>query len=291
MVLFQPWQGAVVGFIVVINLFITITLNNLVVWQKAAGQGISAYNVYKESTTANVYFLAGTVPYDSTSIFHDSLSNPMTRSWRYRISAIDSCGNESALSPIHKTIHLTQNIGLSNTINLIWDDYEGFSFGTYYINRLDSFTGWVTIDSIPSNLTSYTDATPPLGNMRYSIEVKHPEGCDPDAFKAANYSSSRSNRTSLISIGEDTTTVDITVAGNQGAGITIYPNPTAGKLTIASQQNGTLVIYTIIGVELKRLQVQQGINNVDISGYSPGVYLFNIDGQPSSRSISVVKRE
>jgi subtilisin-like proprotein convertase family protein len=268
----------------------TITLNNLVVWQKAQGQGISAYNVYKESTTANVYFLAGTVPYDSTSIYHDSLSNPMTRSWRYRITALDSCGNESALSPIHKTIHLTQNIGLSNTINLIWDDYEGFPYGTYYINRFKQNTGWVTIDSIPSNLNSYTDATPPLGNMRYSIEVKHPDGCDADAFKATNYSSSRSNRPSSISVGADTTgTGTIIIDQGTEGNIKIYPNPTQGNLVVESSDKYTLIIQNVLGTEVKRIQIVKGKNAVDISDQPAGIYLLGILNQPAEQSVRIIK--
>ncbi len=171
---------------------------NKIVWQKYFGLGISSYKVYKESTQAGVYQLAGTVPFDSLSLYVDPVANPMQHSWRYKLSVLDSCGNESPMSAEHKTIHLTINQGIGNTINLIWDHYQGFYFPTYYISRYKPATGWVLIDSLQSNLSSYTDfdTITPFG-LRYFVEVKHPIGCS--ATKSSeNHNSSRSNKTSPL---------------------------------------------------------------------------------------------
>jgi hypothetical protein len=155
----------------------SIDLVNVVVWEKPVSTSIDYYNIYKESTVAGVYFLAGSVYYDSLSTFTDPNSNPKQRSWRYKMTAVDFCGNESDFSDVHKTIHLSINQGLGNDFNLIWNDYEGYSYGTYFIHRHRPNTGWLVIDSIPSNLYSYTDFAVPQGNLDYVIEAKHSTGC------------------------------------------------------------------------------------------------------------------
>ena len=70
------------------------------------------------------------------------------------------------------------NNGVGGVKNLAWDNYEGFPVGTFYILRFHTSTGWVKIDSLPSNLTSYTDVNPPGGGtLSYAIEVVSPVPC------------------------------------------------------------------------------------------------------------------
>ncbi len=88
----------------------TITGTNIVVWEKQVGQNIDHYNVYREGTASGIYFLVGSTPIDSLSVLIDSFADPQLKSWRYRISAVDSCGQESQRSGIHKTLHLTVNL-------------------------------------------------------------------------------------------------------------------------------------------------------------------------------------
>jgi hypothetical protein len=45
--------------------------------------------------------------YSSPNSFVDMESNAKIRSYRYKVAAIDTCGNESVLSESHKTMHLT----------------------------------------------------------------------------------------------------------------------------------------------------------------------------------------
>lgn len=173
----------------------TATGTNKVVWQKTYGLGIESFRIYRESSMAGIYQLSGTVLFDSLSTFTDPVANPLVHSWRYRIAAVDSCGNESVMGPWHKTMHLTVNQGIGSTINLIWDNYEGFTYGSYFIWRYKPASGWTLVDSVASNLTSWTDynAPTPFG-LRYFIEIKHPDGCF--ATKTVeNHNSSRSNKT------------------------------------------------------------------------------------------------
>jgi len=181
----------------------TVTNYNEIVWEKPVTDQVDHYNIYRESTQSGVYLKVGENPYTDESIFVDENSNAKQRSYRYKISSADVCGVESDLSTHHKTMHLTVNLGLNNSINLIWDQYEGFDISTYYIYRHTQESGWQLYDSIPSNLTSYTDFDAPLEELSYYIEITNPYGCT--ATKATNRNTGRSNVRTTVNTGSNTT--------------------------------------------------------------------------------------
>ncbi len=176
----------------------SISGRNLVVWEKTAGLGIDYFNIYKEGTQSGIYQLIGSRPFDSLSEYHDSLSNPALRSWRYRISAVDSCGQESDLSSIHKTLHLTINLALGGGNNLIWDGYSGLPISSYVIYSGPAPDTLTAITVVSGSIFTYTHGSPPAGTLHYVVAAQHPfGGCTAD--KAKNYNSSKSNSTSIAS--------------------------------------------------------------------------------------------
>jgi hypothetical protein len=196
---------------------------NVVVWEKPVSTAIDYYNIYKESTVADVYFLAGSVDYDSLSIFTDPNSNPKQRSWRYKMTAVDLCGNESDFSDVHKTMHVAISHGLGTDYNLSWNDYDGYSYGSYYLYRYRPSTGWVSMDTLPSSNSSYTDFSVPQGEVNYVVETKHPNGCL--ATKTKNFNSSKSNTSFAIASGPLSVTISATDAslGNCDGTATVLP--------------------------------------------------------------------
>ncbi len=254
----------------------TVTGRNVIVWEKLVTQNIRSYYIYKESTQSNTYYLIDSVAVNAMSSYFDSVSDPGIRSWRYKISAVDSCGNESVLSEEHKTMHLNINLGLSSSINLIWDHYEGFSVTTYRIERFDGVNGWVVIDSVPSNLTSFTDFTPPAGNISYRIDVLHPTGCLATA-KAKNYNSTRSNPSSAKE----------TSVGDLPGGLSnlmVYPNPNFGvfnlHFTVPYEEDLNIAIYNAQGQRIfaaHNLQVRGSYHQqIDLSSDGIGVYFLQV---------------
>jgi hypothetical protein len=175
----------------------TATNKNVIVWDKTPNQAIVSFNIYKESTVSNVWNLIGNQPFDSLSTFVDLASTPNVKTEKYAISILDSCGNESAKSIAHRTMHLTVNAGqTSNTWNLIWNSYEGFTPATYAIWRADSTLQFVKVDSLSASSAYtylWTDYTAPSGLVYYMVEIVHPNGgCNPSKANT-NYNSSRSN--------------------------------------------------------------------------------------------------
>ncbi|MBI5220095.1 MAG: SprB repeat-containing protein [Bacteroidia bacterium] len=161
----------------------SIEHKNLIVWEKEVTTSIDYYNVYREGSWAGYYFLAGSKSYNSMSAFLDVNSNPHQRAYRYKITAVDLCGNESDASEPHKTIHLAINSGIGNEWNLIWTEYEGYDFPGCYIYRHSNSQGWVLIDSIATGYNSYNDIPPNQGQINYMVTVRSPQICSPTGTK------------------------------------------------------------------------------------------------------------
>ena len=255
----------------------SITEMNLVVWEKEVTSDVDFYNIYRETSQKNVYQLIGSSPIDSLSEFTDSVADPKIRSWRYKLSVVDKCDNESELSESHKTMHLTQNLGLNGVVNLIWDHYEGFNFSTYEIYRYSSASGWEKLGEIASDLTSYTDLTPPSsGFFYYVVEVLRPTSCTATR-KVSTHKSSRSNRTT------DLTTGIKAIQGNM-SNVGIYPNPSNGVFTLTfdmkKKEDVTVRMFDINGRLVHSIQYKDYFGTfrktLDLSELGSGLYFFQI---------------
>ncbi len=189
------------------------TGKNKVLWEKEQTQVIEQYKIYRENTQSGSFDLIGTTNYTDSSVFEDLLSNTNQQAYRYQIKYVDTCGNESSAGNIHKTIHLTINQGVGPTWNLIWTPYDGVSYSSYNIYRGSSASNMSLLTTVPSNLTSYTDANAPIGNVYYQIEIVGPN-CNPSK---SSYNTSRSN------ISTNDSSLDL--AKIENTKFSIYPNP------------------------------------------------------------------
>jgi len=255
----------------------SITGKNQIAWNKTAGAGIVSYNIYRETTSSGTFDLIASVPYNDISSYTDDYANPMNRSWKYKLSAVDGCSIESRLSSPHKTMHLTINLGILNSINLIWNHYEGFVplNNSYNIWRYIGGKSEI-IDAIPSNLNSYTDMTPPDGNVWYVVEAVHPSGCTP-TLKAGTLNSSRSNRQSKLKTGVKNEFTEVT-------NLNVYPNPGTGlfniSLDLPEKGEVDVKIFDLAGKIVYVNKIPGELNTldfkIDLSGYAPGIYQLNL---------------
>lgn len=249
----------------------TTTNYNLVVWEPLMDPGVEFYKIYRESSESGVYFEIGQSSADSISQFLDTISDPFIRSWRYKVAAVDDCGNEAEWSDYHKTIHLTANKGVGGEVNLIWDHYEGFAYSTYYIRRWHPTTQWETIDSIASNLFSYTDFTPPGdSSLVYMIQIKTPNTCT--AQKAQDYNNSRSNRGSINFPDLGGASIE-----EEEMGALIYPNPSNGMVNI--RYEGLILSYQLYDMSGKLILSDQNTDQnvqIDMGRFERGVYSIQL---------------
>lgn len=152
---------------------------NMIIYTKTPDVGTKAFIVWKETEVSYLYEPIGAIDYNNLNYFIDEKSNPKTQANRYKLSVLDVCDNQSSKSLPHKTMHLTVNAagGGADDINLIWDHYEGFYFGTYVIYRGSNESKMDSIHSIQSTLTSWTDDNPPTGDIYYQIGVRKAYPC------------------------------------------------------------------------------------------------------------------
>lgn len=258
----------------------SITEKNLVVWEKSDPTAVY-YKIYKESTTSGVYDFIDSVLVTNLSTYADMASSPVVKSARYKISTVDACGNESELSAAHKTLHLTTNLGNNNTINLIWELYEGFTFYTYRIWKGTSKLNLVLTDSVQNTFTSWTDTMPTPGDTSfYVVEVVHPTGCTPTAAKVLTYNSAQSN------VSNRMTPTGIDEMQVSDFGFQVYPNPYSGQTEIAytltEKAHVMLEVLNVLGKKVKT--VVDKVQNA-------GKYLYRFGGSEtgSSSGIFVLK--
>jgi hypothetical protein len=241
------------------------TNNNIIVWEPLQSDVTSAYAIYKETNIADEYASIGNVNYGSDGLFTDLNSNASVQASRYKLALIDTCGIESFLTPLHKTIHLTSNLGLNNTINLIWTHYEGFFFGSYNIYRGDAANNLTLLTTIASNLSSYTDLNPLAGPTFYVIEV---EGISCDPTRDVVFS-----RSNVITLS--TENIEESIASKMA----VFPNPTSGMININLFENisGKSIILTgITGERLFESNVNNTSFQLNMHEYAAGIYLLQL---------------
>ncbi len=152
------------------------TEKNMVVWEKTDEVGTDFFRILRETTTAGVYSEIGLVDYNSLSQFVDAGSDPRKQAYRYKISLIDTCGNESKLSDYHQPIHLQVSRNTAGGHNLDWSLYETESgqltFKTHFIYGGTDSTGLQLLDSVSGYVFKYTDPRTISWKTRYYYRVE-----------------------------------------------------------------------------------------------------------------------
>src|SRR5262249_48105474 len=154
------------------------TQQNMVVWEKQNNFEIQSFNIYREGSVVGQFDSIGNVLATNDGKFIDQAAVPNQQSYKYTMSAVDSCGHttlhylitSSAL--VHQTIHLAASQGLGNEVNLTWNPYIGFSYNTFYIYRGSSATTLQILDSVSATTYAYTDYTAQEGLNYYRVTAK-----------------------------------------------------------------------------------------------------------------------
>ena len=175
-----------------------------------------------------------------------------------------------------------------------WSSIEsGWIFAWSVVWRYSASGGWSKITSLPANIYSYTDFSPPAEDLMYFIEVLHPTGCTSDILKASTLNSTRSNRKNKLKESETT---------GQGAmniteGISIFPNPSSGVYTLVAEMPGmdelSVEVYDIAG-KMLRIAGYENIDGrleteLDLSMFEDGMYRVHLRSGEISENRMLVK--
>jgi hypothetical protein len=253
---------------------------NMVVWEKPITTAIDSFVIYRN--ISSVMTRIGAQSYSVTSMFVDNTAgvSPKTQAHEYAISIIDSCGNESAMSPTHKTIHQVTPIysGPPHTFDLVWSPYQGFPFADYEIWRdLNNVDIWTKIGTVPFNLTpQYTDANITSDSARYRIVATPAQPCyatikDPDPL-ATTVKSSKSNSSEKLTNPVSTEEISLNTS------VTISPNPSSGMFTVTNSKYiiTGINIYNMLGEKMFSNYGNTRKFNIAIPDITKGVYQLEI---------------
>lgn len=271
------------------------TTTNLVVWERVETNGIDHYNIYRENAIAGEYVKIDEVDADSLSQYVDLAASPEVRSWRYKLSATNECNVEGPQSLHHKTIHIVYSDGGSGNYDINWDQYEGFNYGTYYIDRRDAVnTNWVEIGQVTvGNALTLTDNPPVITGLDYRVTVETPGQCS--ATKANDYNSSRSNRSAgIFSPGDTDSIPDVGLTELVlDYEINVFPNPFNGTLNIQVEDKVSIESFEIKGVNGTTIRNEKVFGNSvssDLSDLERGIYFVIVHTSEGKSLHKVIKQ-
>ena len=254
------------------------TGKNLVVWLKENTDLIDFYTIYRESERKDVFEALATVPYSELSVYEDEEADPNIQPWRYKISATDVCGEETAMSEYHTTMHIAKVAGADteenkNQTNLIWNAYEGIDYESFIVMCKHKENGKILVDTLATlsaNFTSYTVDTAINNVISYYVGVKLPEVVNPKTqfMKAESgpFIIALSNIAEVENNDDDVAvgTIEKSNAKAYAIGHTIYVNNPACLET---------TIFDINGHKLANSQKQEYL---EVSVKLDGVYVVKV---------------
>ena len=69
--------------------------------------------------------------------------------------------------------------------------------------------------------------------------------------------------------------------------IIIFPNPNNGNFTARCEKGGVLSIYNVQGIEIARLDMKEGTNNVNLQNVAAGVYFATLRSHVNKEATTV----
>lgn len=214
---------------------------NIIMWDKTPFLNVDSFIVYREYTTNN-YVQIGAVPYDSLSLFIDTVrtkyfpitGDPNVSSYRYKLQTRDTCGKYGLLSLYHNTVHMIMSFG-----NFQWNFYDIESSPnavTFYNLKRDDFSNgnWITVAGVSGTQNNITDPQFPTyqSTANWRIETQWNITCTPsikDPVPMTTINSTKSNTFKTFAPTE----INESLFEHRES---IFPNPSNGTFQISSPE-------------------------------------------------------
>jgi len=263
----------------------TSSTHCIIAWERSQNAQIAGYIMYRGTGSVGKWDSIGYVSSTQRSLFVDSAVNVQKQAYQYAMVTVDVCGNRSAKSTVHTTMHLMTGVNLQNKPQLWWTPYEGADVSSYIIYRKNKTTG--QLDSIASSiLMSYTDIDAPAGTVDYRVGIRFANDINPDNLK----SDSGPFSLSLSNMAESELTESTISKLN---GIVLYPNPVrhSAMLTLPSIGSYLIDICNTLGQSvLKSIKVENSNSiELNVSQLSAGVYSIKVQGNTTVSTLQFVK--
>ncbi|MBN9482437.1 MAG: hypothetical protein BGO70_17815 [Bacteroidetes bacterium 43-93] len=246
------------------------TNKNIVVWEKGGINRAKMYKIYREDDNViGQYNLIDTQSASAFSTFIDTGSHPDVRSYRYKLTLVDTFGQELILDSVtpHRTI-LVSSVTTTTSIILKWNLYEGKPNTVAHVMESVNGGTFTSIAILPPGTTTYTITSSASGGTHaYRIDIEVPNGCAPSKSTGYNFISSNVIFPFPVSINNIPGYNDLIVS----------PNPASDNITVNNTRKGDVLrFYNMIGVLQKQYIVKEGNITVNVGDLSTGMYVLNV---------------
>ena len=268
--------------------------HNLILWDKtAATPDVIGFNVYREDLT-NIYHQIGSVPYSALSQYvdMDGNANPNTTTKRYKLTTVDSCGNESQMSNYHNTIYIVSSGGGQFSWNQLYTIENSPNPVVQYILLRDDYNtnSWHAIDSTAGtqfNINDINFATfQPTANWR--VVTQWAISCTPTARLAGG----NAVQAAVVKSKSNITNNRVSGIGALNSNnVQAYPNPAQNTLTVTVPNaiNTSVKLIDLVGQEVYKGTITGDTQKIDISNLAAGTYLLQVKNDAGQYISRIVK--
>lgn len=139
-----------------------------IIWENNPAIDLAAYVLYRKddySSTYNAIYTQTNVQntnFDLTSSYIDSGLTTLTKTYTYKVQAIDICGYTIPLDQLtaHTTVNISSQRSAAGTgIDVNWTAYSGCPVSTYQLYRSAPGEPFMYIATVPGDSLSYVDST------------------------------------------------------------------------------------------------------------------------------------
>lgn len=267
----------------------TLDEKNIIVWERPTIGGIKEFVIYRETSAPGVYRYIGSNPIDSLTEMKDTLANTDLHTWKYKISAIDSCGVETGVSEIeHRPIYLTVDTNGVGLPSLVWTSYMGRPYSNYVVKRNANGTGWVDVVTLPASQNSFVDLNCPSGIIEYTIEALFTTTCT-STRGAINTTRSNIKTPTSVIVGLKGNT---TITNN----VSLFPNPSQDNFTVSlankTKVNVSVEVVNAMGQIVYTTAINESSKSTTINAanWNNGVYFVRINSTEMQSVIKFVKQ-
>jgi len=262
--------------------------NNAVIiaWTPTKGKQIASYCLQLLDDLTGKYKTISKRGLSDSTYVVDKKADVKSQTYSYRLIAYDSVCNDSAISNVHETIHLScsQSTNASTEVQLSWNTYKGLTPDVYKIYAINN---GIAVDSFSlannGNQTfQRTYSNHKAGNTyRIGFDLASPVITGTLKSDSGPYSQSLSN------LAESELTA---LTNEEAAKIEIYPNPATTSFSVSINEPATVDIYSITSQLIFSKTISSN-ENVSLEGIAVGTYIVKIKTNDAviTRSLVVEK--
>ncbi|HPE76071.1 MAG TPA: hypothetical protein PLC80_08275 [Draconibacterium sp.] len=270
---------------IISSVTVTTDNKNLITWDQTANENIEYFNIYRDATNvSDGWILIDRVTYNSQYLSKDISSFPNFRSYTYRVSTVDKCGNEFFSVRNHKTILLDFEETKENAFILKWNNYEGFDVDRYNIFKSKDGDTLQLFRSVPATTNLIVDYDTGYDNIYYQAEA---------VSKIISTKSATGNEAARSNVISTSIALSLSDTANSTR-IQVYPNPIIisayVKFPFESNKYCTLTLFNLSGQPVLFGKVYSGEFELERGDLKDGFYVLQIAGTKIYRKKILIGR-